>query len=311
LTDQYSSCDETEESSEKKSNAVSVDIDPGHVMECLMGHFVKNKSKWCEIENILQVINKVAKRKVVGISKYTFFKHFEKTINYYFHVYCSNLKCRKISKIKSGSDVKSFKCRNCEQDSMIENVEVAFVTFDLEAQLKELLENNKDELILPEKPWKEYPMIDVWSGKVHRKILKKNKKPFISLTLNTDGIQIFKSSGQSLWPIILSVNNLPLHKRFRQDNLIVCGFHMSNKVTMASFLESLIMEVETLNNQGGIDLSIGKYKIFCPLTCLDAPAKSKLQNMTQFNGFFGCTYCEDRGEFYNKSVKFSIRYVVF
>jgi hypothetical protein len=311
--EQYSSSDsdDEEKAETSKGNSINVSIDPNHVMECLMHHFVKHKSKWREIEDILDLINKIAKQDIVGKSKYTFLKSFEKNIAYEFHAFCSNAECRAIYKIKPGSDTKSFTCTKelCKTETRMENAEVGFVTFELESQLRDLLERNKNELILPKEPLAEYPIKDVWNTRIHRKILKESKKPFISLLLNTDGVQVFKSGTKSLWPIILCLNNLPLNKRFQEDNLIVCGFHMSNELNMALFLESLIMEVKKLNSKGGINLSFGKFEIFCTLASLDAPAKSKLQNMVQFNGFFGCPCCIDEGEYFKKSVKFSTRYL--
>jgi hypothetical protein len=277
-----------------------------------MQHYIKHKSKWCEIESILQLINKIAKMEVVKTTKYSFLKYFENNMDCNFYVFCSNKECRRICKIKSGSETKKFTCANdeCETVTCVENVEVAFVTFGLELQLRQLLEKHKNVLIFPKSDHDEFPITDVWSGNIHRKIMKATKKAFVSLTLNTDGVQVFNSSSKLLWPIILSVNNLPLEMRFNQDNLIVAGFHMSNELDMATFLESLILEVKSLNSKGGIDLSFGKFEVFCPLSSLDAPAKSKVQNMAQFNGYFGCPYCTDKGEYSKKSVKFSIRYVL-
>ena len=36
----------------------------------------------------------------------------------------------------------------------------------------------------------------------------------ISLLLNTDGVQVFKSSNLSLWPVYLVINELPPHLRY-------------------------------------------------------------------------------------------------
>jgi hypothetical protein len=276
-----------------------------------MRHFVKHKSKWTEIESILGIINEIANKKVVGVSKYSFMKHFEKDINYVFHTFCSNPECRSLNKIKAESGIKSFTCvdESCKTVSNVADAKVAFVTFDIETQVKELLEKYKSNLILPEKPLIDFPMSDIWNGQLHKDILETVKEPFISLLLNTDGVQIFKSNSTSLWPIIIILNNLPLDQRFKQDNMIIAGFHMSNDIQMSVFLESLAMEIQNINNQGGLELSSGKYKIFCPLSSLDAPAKSKLQNMKQYNGYFSCPYCTDKGEILNGCVKFSTRYV--
>ncbi len=43
----------------------------------------------------------------------------------------------------------------------------------------------------------------------------------ISLTMNTDGVQIFKSSGASLWPVYFVVNELPPQLRYRVNIIIV------------------------------------------------------------------------------------------
>jgi len=37
----------------------------------------------------------------------------------------------------------------------------------------------------------------------------------ISLTLNTDGVQISNSSDATLWPVYMAINELPPHLRYR------------------------------------------------------------------------------------------------
>ncbi|KAK3910293.1 Acetyl-coenzyme A carboxylase carboxyl transferase subunit alpha [Frankliniella fusca] len=45
----------------------------------------------------------------------------------------------------------------------------------------------------------------------------------ITLTWNTDGVQIFKSNTYSLWPVYMVVNELPPEKRFLSENLLIAG----------------------------------------------------------------------------------------
>jgi hypothetical protein len=218
LSEIYSSCEdevaEVAEESTTESKTITVEINLDHLMNCVMRHFVEHKSKWQEIESILRIFNDVAKKKIVGSSKHTFMKHFEKKMTYFFYVICTNTSCQAINKIKAGSGIKKFTCKDkkCSTISNVADAKVAFVCFELESQLREILERYKDVLILPEKPsnMEDFPIADVWDSKLHREILSKTKLPFISLTLNTDGVQVFKSNTTSLWPIILSVNNLPL-----------------------------------------------------------------------------------------------------
>ena len=58
---------------------------------------------------------------------------------------------------------------------------------------------------------------DVYDGKLYRSMaqhLLNNENPAnVSLLINTDGVQIFKSSKYSLWPIWLLINELPPSER--------------------------------------------------------------------------------------------------
>ena len=55
---------------------------------------------------------------------------------------------------------------------------------------------------------------DIFDGREYRKhvqsgFLSEQNKANVSLTLNTDGVEIYKSSKYSLWPIWLQINELP------------------------------------------------------------------------------------------------------
>ena len=60
---------------------------------------------------------------------------------------------------------------------------------------------------------------DITSGNLYKE-LTNTIKPlvaecnFVTLSLNTDGIPVFRSSGQSFWPIYLSINELPYKLRY-------------------------------------------------------------------------------------------------
>ena len=44
------------------------------------------------------------------------------------------------------------------------------------------------------------------------------------LVLCSDGVQLFKSSHMSLWPIQLAIANLPPEIRMNLDNLLLAGW---------------------------------------------------------------------------------------
>lgn len=59
---------------------------------------------------------------------------------------------------------------------------------------------------------------DVCDGKVYQKLMSANgflADPLnISLTMNTDGPSVFKSSNTSVWPVHFIINELPPHLRY-------------------------------------------------------------------------------------------------
>ena len=57
-------------------------------------------------------------------------------------------------------------------------------------------------------------MEDICDGKEYQKHKDFVSQPGnITLTVNTDGVPIFKSANISLWPIWVSINELPPHVR--------------------------------------------------------------------------------------------------
>lgn len=56
---------------------------------------------------------------------------------------------------------------------------------------------------------------DIYDGKEYRKHQHFVSQPGnITLTVNTDGVSIFKSANISLWPVWLAINELPPHVRY-------------------------------------------------------------------------------------------------
>lgn len=45
----------------------------------------------------------------------------------------------------------------------------------------------------------------------------------ITLTWNSDGVQVYNSTSFSLWPFFLVVNELPPHKRYLSENMLIGG----------------------------------------------------------------------------------------
>lgn len=147
---------------------------------------------------------------------------------------------------------------------------------------------------------------DIYDGANYQQHMKDgeflSKKENISLTWNVDGIPIFKSSNYSMWPIYLAINELPLDKRWKRNNIILAGLWLGHqKPDMLLFLKPFTESLTTLYSEGvrisSPDIQetfICRGMLLCG-TC-DLPAKAIVYNMLQFNGYHGCSHCKQSGK---------------
>ena len=147
---------------------------------------------------------------------------------------------------------------------------------------------------------------DIYDGVKYKQYMKKGNflanRNNISLIWNTDGIPVFKSSKYSIWPLYLAINELPVNKRWSNNNVILAGLWFSSqKPNMLTFLRPFKESISHLYTEGVEMFSpdiqgnfLCRALLFCG-TC-DLPAKAILYNMTQFNGYFGCTHCLQSGK---------------
>lgn len=135
-------------------------------------------------------------------------------------------------------------------------------------------------------------------GPLFKKILA------FSFSMNTDGASLSKSSKLSMWPVFLIINELPLHKRFAIDNVILAGLTVGeNKPNMDFFLNPIVIQLKRL--ELGVNITIENNtrdrKFFCICSCCDKPAKAALLNMQMFNSFYGCTKCLQKAQTFKTS----------
>ena len=122
----------------------------------------------------------------------------------------------------------------------------------------------------------------------------------ITLTWNTDGVPLFKSSKTSIWPFYFIINELPYSQRFKRDNMILAGlwFGPSKPATnlfMQTFREDLKQLFKGVSfTHSNSDLVYVRGIVMCG-TC-DLVAKAQFLNMKQFNSYYGCPNCKQRGE---------------
>lgn len=111
----------------------------------------------------------------------------------------------------------------------------------------------------------------------------------LKLGFNIDGLPLANSSKGQFWPILLSILNVPI---------------LSNKIFPVGIYHSLHGKPKNVNFIDKLKLIIVNGIIIqdklinfelCQIIC-DAPAKSFLLNVKNFNGFYGCTSCDVKGK---------------
>lgn len=130
--------------------------------------------------------------------------------------------------------------------------------------------------------------------------MKHRKAYNLTLLMNTDGANVFESNHKSLWPIQFYLNFLPPSLRFNISNIIVGALYIGEvKPDVKKFFEPLGREIEKLQSSClTVDIEGRKWDFNLSLThsSFDLPAKAVMQNMSQYNGRYGCTYCLHPGK---------------
>ena len=119
------------------------------------------------------------------------------------------------------------------------------------------------------------------------------------LILCSDGAQLFKSCGQSLWPIQLAIANFPPEIRMNIDYLLLAGVWLGTvKPVIDKIVQPVLDKIEKLYHCG-VDVRTPdgpkRVKACLLMGVFDLIAKAMATNCTQFNGNYGCLYCLDKG----------------
>ena len=109
----------------------------------------------------------------------------------------------------------------------------------------------------------------------------------IAVDLNIDGLPIFTSRNISVWPIQMSIAQITA----AQKPFVVALFCGKVKPQNNDFLQDTISELLDLHRNGFKGKSFRLRFVIC-----DAPARALVKGTKQFNGFYGCDFCEVRGE---------------
>lgn len=255
-------------------------------------------------------------------SKYRISKRLDppEDINQYVF-YCTKCNCVLGKFYKKDLFTNYRHCNTCNQKYKITtNSSNYFISTNVKFQLQTLLQNrNICQILLQNVKNIEKRMrnknintfIDVYDGDTY-KILHNNKHEntiLLTFNFNTDGAPISKSSKSSMWPIQLIINELPPKLRFRY--ILLAGIWITKCEPKAQFMNLymnvFIEQICDLMTKGiVINVNGKKYNFVLQPLCasVDSVARPIMQNRVQFNGYFGCSWCYQYGEYAYGSMKY-------
>ncbi len=110
----------------------------------------------------------------------------------------------------------------------------------------------------------------------------------LEISLNVDGLPLFKMSSLSMWPVLCCIHLEPV---IVFPVTLTLG---SQRPLDLTFLEDAVTEIKQLLESGlKFDGRIIEVMLRC-IVC-DAPAKAMVKNTKSFSAYYGCDRCEQKG----------------
>ena len=129
-------------------------------------------------------------------------------------------------------------------------------------------------------------MITKYTIKYLKHYISENVDQYIHISINIDGLPLFKSSSKSMWPILFAI-----HIRDSFEIVFPVALTLGTKPSNLDFIEDTVNELNALIiNNIIINNTLFKIIIYC-IVC-DATAKSFIKSTKQFNGYYGCDRCD-------------------
>ncbi|CAG7728247.1 unnamed protein product, partial [Allacma fusca] len=208
------------------------------------------------------------------------------------HYYCQNCLCY------LGISPASHVCDQCNPTETMASSkpnENYLLLFNFEEAIVDVLERNT-KWINFNNPQADSAFTEITDGESYKQIVKATTD--FTCSLNTDGMSPFKSSLHQIWPLLISINEIP-YKIRRQNCILIALWFGESKPKMCSFLNPVVKLFNKLSRSGlkwnfhGETLTS---KILFPILVCDSPARSLVLGMTQHNGMYSCPFCLHPGE---------------
>ena len=146
-------------------------------------------------------------------------------------------------------------------------------------------------------------MRDVLDGTILRRLSAPGQffcsKTNLALSLNTDGVPLYNSSSWTLWPVFLTILNLPASIRMKVENVLLVGlWYGPSKPPMKMLLEPVLESLRELSISGVVvrtPIGLKTFRAMLVMGVFDLPAKAAVLCAKQYNGEHGCAVCVHPG----------------
>ncbi|KAL1418328.1 hypothetical protein MTO96_025974 [Rhipicephalus appendiculatus] len=288
------------------------EINKAQAMLLVMAYVVYAGLTWSQVDGLLKLINTLCGTTVLPESKYLYRKMWEKRMGSLgVHFYCQRCDCYLGSgDIKDRS--RKLTCSQCKVTHPVNQLFSQgsfFLIFNLKQHLLSVIAETSAYLYdgLKSALSPVYGIYsDITGGRLYRSIREHVGAQWsdITLTINTDGSPVFKCSKYSVWPIQLMLNELPFD--IRSCNVVVGALwfakcHPPAHLFMKTFV-SAVNSLKTISWEHAGERITSK--IFVTCCSVDSPARASLLNMKQFNGFYGCPWCLEKGTVVDRTLRY-------
>lgn len=255
----------------------------------VLNYYVRHGLTQTAVEDLLKMMNALSGVKQLPESFTTFISHFQS------NPYNSS---------------RIFYCRDCQFDygSTAPNTNAEcpicnsketdfFIAIPVEPQIRELVIEYNSKIEEYRRHVEDHEIADIMRGSYAQQLHQREPGPCLTLSANTDGAATFRCTTQKpLYPVFLTLNNLPPQLRFSKRNLMLGGLWLAKGEPNTNLLfKYLCLELRRLK-QDGLTIGGTKYNVSLLQVNLDSVARCKVQNMKQYNGVYGCTFCLHPGE---------------
>lgn len=282
------------------SNQGDEKIAPNCFVDKIMHLFLRHNLTLVCLEDVMKLLNEgkeewnkfpTSKRLILKL-----FRQHRDVFETFYMVKCC--KCKHTNKIDSES--KRSQCEEC--DNPLEKSETAFFVYIPIRQ--QIIKSIKENRVFVNNCTGDGSYCDAHDGSILKNVMKQYQDTdvnVLSLCLNLDGANKFKSNVLSVWPIQLIQNYLIPEIRFLPNHIIVAGLHYNKKKPNCfDFMLPLVKEINDQRNSEILVIQIEgvdyKFKPIITHCAVDLPAKSLLQETKQFGSYDGCTFCHIPGE---------------